>query len=181
MKNSNPSKKPFFSVREIAYLSMLTAACVVGRTLFQFIPNVQPMTVIFLLITFYLGFSRGLIVALLSIVITNMYMGMGVWTISQLVSYTVILVVFQLLCKVPFFKKSFWLKCIYSIFSGMLYGLIISIISVKIYGMTAFLPYYLSGISFDVMHSIGNGGFYLILAPIFKKLLPFSQEKNSVG
>ena len=178
MTNSKNKQSSFFSIKEIAYLSMLTAACVVGRMLFQFIPNVQPMTVIFLLITFYLGLSRGLVVTLLSILITNMYMGMGVWTISQLISYTIVLFIFYLLCKFPFFKKSFWLKGAYCILSGMLYGFIISVISVKIYGITAFLPYYLSGISFDCLHSLGNGGFYIILAPIFAKLFPSMTEKK---
>lgn len=178
MKNSREQQKSFFSIKEIAYLSMLTAACVVGRTLFQFIPNVQPMTVIFLLITFYLGLSRGLVVALLSILITNMYMGMGIWTVSQLISYTVVLLVFYLLCKIPLVRKNFWLRGLYCVFSGMLYGFIISIISVKVYGITAFLPYYLSGIYFDFMHSVGNGGFYLILAPIFAKLLPLATEQR---
>ncbi|MHC5228149.1 ECF transporter S component [Enterococcus sp. LJL99] len=178
MKNSKKPQKNFFSIKEIAYLSMLTAACVVGRTLFQFIPNVQPMTVIFLLITFYLGLSRGLVVALLSILITNMYMGMGVWTFSQLVSYTIVLYVFYLLCKLPLFRRSFWLKGLYCVFAGLLYGFIISVISVKVYGMTAFLPYYLSGVYFDFMHGLGNGGFYLVLAPIFAKLLPVTAEKR---
>lgn len=178
MRNSKNTRKNFFSIKEIAYLSMLTAACVVGRTLFQFIPNVQPMTVIFLLITFYLGLSRGLVVALLSILITNMYMGMGVWTISQLISYTVVLLVFYLLCKISLFRRNFWLKGLYCVFAGLLYGFIISIISVKVYGITAFLPYYLSGIYFDLMHGLGNGGFYLVLAPIFAKLLPSTTEKR---
>lgn len=178
MKNSKKTQKNFFSIKEIAYLSMLTAACVVGRTLFQFIPNVQPMTVIFLLITFYLGLSRGLVVALLSILITNMYMGMGVWTFSQLISFAIVLLVFYLLCKLPLFRRSFWLKGLYCVFAGMLYGFIISVISVKVYGITAFLPYYLSGVYFDFMHGLGNGGFYLVLAPIFAKLLPITVEKR---
>ncbi|MBO6359795.1 ECF transporter S component, partial [Enterococcus casseliflavus] len=51
MKNSN---KPLaFAGKEIAYLGLLVAAAVVGRSLFQPLPNVQPMTVIFLLVTIH--------------------------------------------------------------------------------------------------------------------------------
>ena len=66
-----------FSVQEIAYLALLVAASVVGRTLFQPLPNVQPMTAIFLLVALYLGCVRGLIVALLSLLITNFTWGWG--------------------------------------------------------------------------------------------------------
>ena len=90
MRNFKPTKMSF-SVQEIAYLALLVAASVVGRTLFQPLPNVQPMTAIFLLVALYLGCVRGLIVALLSLLITNFYMGMGIWTIAQAVSYTVVI------------------------------------------------------------------------------------------
>ena len=46
MRNFKPTKMSF-SVQEIAYLALLVAASVVGRTLFQPLPNVQPMTAIF--------------------------------------------------------------------------------------------------------------------------------------
>ena len=100
MKNSN---KPLaFAGKEIAYLGLLVAAAVVGRSLFQPLPNVQPMTVIFLLVTIHLGLRRGLIVCLLSMLITNFYMGMGIWTIAQLVSYAIIILHF-LICFIKFF------------------------------------------------------------------------------
>ena len=100
MRNFKPTKMSF-SVQEIAYLALLVAASVVGRTLFQPLPNVQPMTAIFLLVALYLGCVRGLIVALLSLLITNFYMGMGIWTIAQAVSYTVVILMMSGLRHVP--------------------------------------------------------------------------------
>ncbi|KKJ71621.1 membrane protein, partial [Enterococcus faecium MRSN 4777] len=43
------------STNKIAQLSLLSAACVAGRIAFQFIPNFQPMTAIFLFIVLYLS------------------------------------------------------------------------------------------------------------------------------
>lgn len=63
---------------------MTAATCTVGRLLFQFIPNIQPMTAIFLIITLQLGIFRGLLISTLSVLITNIYLGMGIWTISQI-------------------------------------------------------------------------------------------------
>ena len=80
-----------FTTQEIAFLSLLTAACVVGRLMFQFIPNVQPMTALLIMIALHFGFSRGVIVTVLSLLITNFYLGMGVWTFSQITGFSLIL------------------------------------------------------------------------------------------
>lgn len=173
MRNSNKHTEgaSVFSVKEIANLSLMVAACVVGRLLFQFIPNVQPMTTILLIMTVHRGFRQGLIVSLLSVIITNLYLGMGVWTFAQLFSYALVISLVTFLAKWPLFKKSLMLQTGFSFLAGFLYGFIISVVSYKMYGMTAFLPYYLQGLSFDFLHAIGNAGFYLILGPLFKKLL----------
>lgn len=159
-----------FSVQEIAYLALLVAASVVGRTLFQPLPNVQPMTAIFLLVALYLGCVRGLIVALLSLLITNFYMGMGIWMIAQAVSYTVVILMMSGLRHVPIVKRSLILQVIFSILAGFLYGFVVSLLSVYLLGLPSFWGYYLQGISFDTLDAVGNGFFYGLLAPIFRRL-----------
>ncbi len=107
MKNSN---KPLaFAGKEIAYLGLLVAAAVVGRslsTLTQCSTNDGDL----LLVTIHLGLSRGLIVCLLSMLITNFYMGMGIWTIAQLVSYAIIILGMYLLSKSKLFMKRLLLQ-----------------------------------------------------------------------
>ena len=133
MRNFKPTKMSF-SVQEIAYLALLVAASVVGRTLFQPLPNLQPMTAIFLLVALYLGCVRGLIVALLSLLITNFYMGMGIWMIAQAVSYTVVILMMSGLRHVPIVKRSLILQVIFSILAGFLYGFVVSLLSVYLLG-----------------------------------------------
>ncbi|MBP1040848.1 ECF transporter S component [Vagococcus sp. BWB3-3] len=173
MQNSNKNAKitSVFSVKEIANLSLMVAACVVGRLLFQFIPNVQPMTTILLIMTIYRGLRQGLVVSLLSVIITNLYLGMGVWTVAQLFSYAIIMCLVGLLAKWPLFKRNLLLQTAFSFLAGFLYGFIISLVSYKMYGMTAFWPYYIQGLSFDLLHAVGNLGFYIMLAPLFRRLL----------
>ena len=75
------------STNKIAQLSLLSAACVAGRIAFQFIPNFQPMTAIFLFIVLYLSLKDALIVMSLSIAISSFYFGVGPWVIGQWISY----------------------------------------------------------------------------------------------
>ena len=63
-----------YSVRKLTFLALTAAAAIVGRTLFISIPNVQPVTDIVLVMTLYLGLWEGFSVAMVTIMITNLYM-----------------------------------------------------------------------------------------------------------
>lgn len=159
------------SIQRITLLAFLTALCQVSRQLLQFLPNVQPVTVILIILTLTLGISDALIVAVLSILLSNMTLGMGVWTIAQIVSFFVVVLVTGLVIKPMFKKVPFALMVFYAGFTGYLYGFIISLIQAPFFGIQNFWVYYASGIPFDTMHAVGNIGFYLILAPILFPLL----------
>ncbi|KFN91315.1 hypothetical protein TMUPMC115_1460 [Tetragenococcus muriaticus PMC-11-5] len=96
---------------------------------------------------------------------------MGIWTIAQILSFAVIICLMALFSRASsLFRQSLLLQVIFSICAGFLYGFIMACVDVTIYGIPQFWPYYLSGFSFDFLHAIGNGGFYLILSPIFRRL-----------
>lgn len=161
--------------RRIALLGVLTALVYTGRIFFSFLPNVQPMTTILILITLTLGTREGLIVALLSIFISNMSLGMGVWTIAQLASFSFVILMTAVLKK--FYKKlPSVVMASYCGLTGMVYGLVISLVQAPFFGWASFIPYYLSGLPYDMYHAFGNFFFYLILAPI---LIPILLQKDT--
>lgn len=177
----NVRKTVGFGVRRLALLSILTALCYVGRLMFQFIPNVQPVTAVLIILTLTLGMADGFIVAILSIVLTNFLLGMGPWTIAQIASFGVLILVTGLIMK-PFYSPSQKrnrriLFALFAFFGGLLYGFIISLLTVKMMGITSFWAYYAAGIPFDLLHGLGNAGFYLILEPILAPLLAAQQKK----
>lgn len=170
MENSIKKLRIHLTVRDICFIALLTAACVVGRTAFQFIPNVQPVTTIFILVSLNKGFTRSFWIVMLSIVTTNIYMGMGPWTLTQILSYGVIVILSSLLGKLPFFKKSLLLQLLFAILTGFMFGFLTACGDVWIYGIKAFWPYYLQGLYFDLLHGMGNLLFYLLLAPVIPRL-----------
>ena len=168
-------------MQRIAVLAALTALCHIGRLVFQFIPNVQPMTTILLLITLTMGTIDGLVVTLLSLVLSNMFLGMGPWTLSQFVAFVAVILLTGCLRPLyhsarlhPVIKKVIFVAIAF--LSGFLYGFVISIIETRIYGISNFWVYYLQGISFDFLHAIGNAGFFLLLEPI---LVPLINQRNT--
>lgn len=163
MATKHSSKR--YQVQHIALLGILTTLCYISRLLFQFLPNVQPVTVILLLITIILGTRDGLIVAILSILISNINLGLGVWTIAQISSFTVIILLTGLI-KSQFTRIPFVAMIIYAGLTGYVYGFVISAVQAPFFGIQNFWAYYLAGLPFDTLHALGNSGFYFILAPI---------------
>lgn len=166
----------FFTVQRLTALALLTAVCYIGRIAFQFIPNVQPVTAILLLITLLMGTWDGIIVASGSMVISNMLLGMGPWTLYQILTYAMIMAVTGGLRKFYVGLETDAVKrrvifALYAGFTGLLYGFLISFFSANLFGITNFWVYYLQGLSFDVLHAIGNVGFFLVLEPTLGPLI----------
>lgn len=165
--SSTPTR---FTPRRIAYLALLSAACVVGRLLFTFIPNVQPMTAILLALTLLLSLPEALLVMGVSLVITNLYLGFGIWTVGQALSYLGILLTFSLFSRLPRLGSKLWFQTLIAALMGFLYGFLYSVFNYFLYGMSVFWPYWLQGLPFDALHAGGNLLFYLLLYPVFKSL-----------
>ena len=165
-----------FTVNRIAILSILIALCHIGRLAFQFIPNVQPVTTILIIIALTLGTIDGVVVASMSILISNMLLGMGPWTIYQIITYAAIMLITGSLKPVyeglsDHTKVRGLVFALYAGVAGMMYGFIISIFSANMFGIQNFWVYYIQGVSFDLMHAVGNVAFFLVLEPILDPII----------
>jgi energy-coupling factor transport system substrate-specific component len=142
-------------------IALLTALLTVGRISFAMIPNVQPNTTILILASFVLGPIQGIILAILSTITTNLYLGQGLWSIGQIVAWGLIALMSGYLGKYRHMVP-FWVLTLYSGLCGFLFGFIISIILGGIV-IQKFWPYYLAGLPFDLNHAAGNIVFFIVL------------------
>lgn len=154
-------------LNRLTLMSMLIALAVVGRISFTFIPNVQPTTVIIIVSSFILSPVEAVIVATLSAVVSNMFLGFGVWTIWQAVTWSVIGLISGLIGKVHH-KIPLPILAIYGGFCGLLYGFLISLMSSTVF--ENFWGYYLAGLPFDISHAVGNTLFLFMFYPVFFKV-----------
>ncbi len=158
------------SVKWLTTAALMSAASFTGRLLFQAIPNVQPLTTIVIICTLVFGFYFGSTVAILSIVISNLFLGMGIWTLAQLAAFVSICAFTYFLT--PFLKKMpLIILAIYAGLMGYWFGFIISLVQAPVFGIQTFWVYYLQGIPFDTFHAVGNFIFFLILYPVLTPLL----------
>ena len=160
------------SIRRIAADGMLCAVAIVGRIALTALPNVQPVTVILILMAAYIGTWDAVISSVVIALVTNLYMGMGIWSIYQIIAWGVIALVSGLL-----FRKNhnqFLMLC-WAILCGFFFGAVISIMSCRtVYAganVGTYLAYWLSGLLFDGYHALGNALFIWFLQPLFDRLL----------
>jgi len=168
----------YFSVKRIALLAIMTALTTVGRLAFSlpFLPNIQPMTVLLVIIALNIGVLDGLLVSVLSMLLTNLILGMGPWTVLQMISFAVIILLTGLF-KYFYTFGTLGNRLVFSTWAflaGFIYGFIMSFLSFHLYGLSNFLVYYLNGLPFDVLHAVGNFGFFFILEPI---LVPIIEKR----
>lgn len=162
------------TTRRMTNIAMLSCLSFVGRIMFAFLPNFQPTTTIIIIITMYFGLSDGLLVATISMLMSNLYLGMGIWTMAQIVSYAFVVIGVHFLMKLKIRKSYF---SVISLLLGLFYGFVISLVQAPFFGWNIFIPYYVSGIPYDISHAVGNYLFFIILHPVLRNILKNQNNK----
>ncbi|WP_112181213.1 MULTISPECIES: ECF transporter S component [Paraliobacillus] len=156
----------------LTLIAVLASLCVVGRVGFQFLPNIQPVTAIIIITGFFLGPFSAFFLAVITTYISNLFLGMGIWTVWQIIAWSIIGIFSGLLGKM-YLKKPFIYLLIYALIAGLFFGFTFAITNYFITGK--FLAYYLAGLPFDISHAIGNVVFLFVLyeplSLIFKRYL----------
>lgn len=165
------------SIRKITMLGLLAAICTVLRIVKIPIPNVQPVTDIIMIVTLFCGFKTGMTLAILTMLVSNLYLGFGLWTFPQIAAYIICVLTVWLVQKFLFLQKSWLFQLVIATFLGLEYGLVISLCMAVIGQAPAFIAYYTSGFLFDIYHAAGNLIFYpLIYLPLSKILQNYLTE-----
>ncbi len=153
---------------KLTLLAIFAALGIIGRSALAFIPNVQPVTALIIICGILIGPGSALILALIITFLSNVLLGMGIWTIWQVISWGLIGIICGMIGKY-FVRIPMFVIILIAILSGYFYGFIISLTTYQITGK--FWPYYVLGLPFDTYHAIGNAVFIILLYPIITHLL----------
>lgn len=165
-------------VKEISLIGILAGVNIASRIALQSLPNIKPVTSIIIISVMIFGLAFGIKLTIVTTLVSNIYLGMGIWTLFQILAWIVICLLTQIL--MDFFKKInkepyILIMAIFAFLMGYVFGFIVSLEKFVIGGPSLFIVYYLAGLLFDTLHAIGNFFFYLICAPILMKI--FMKER----
>ncbi len=154
---------------------VMTSAASIGRVIFAFIPNVQPVTVIVVIMGMCCCTEAGFLTGALSALVSSLIMGFGPWTLWQMLAWGLIGILAGVLGKIKIFSNT--LSCaVISFVSAFIFSAVMDIWTVSTiwdYSRTAgaVISVFASGFLFNIPHSVFNALLAVcIFAPMKRKL-----------
>jgi len=163
-------KRPFG--REMGLFMSYGITAVVGRLLLEGAPNIQPVTILMLLAGAHIGIRRGMALAVLTTLVSNMFLGSGLWTIYQASGWALIALFGGLLSSklVENGRINMWRLASAGLVLAFAFDWWVSLyIFHGDASISTYLQYLISGLSYDLMHALGNVTFAFWLAPILNR------------
>jgi energy-coupling factor transport system substrate-specific component len=159
------------SSKEVALVAVLGGSAAAGRILFAAVPGVQPVTVIVVAAGAALGARVGFAVGAVAALVSNFYLGQGIWTPWQMLAWGGCGVVGALTARLIRGRLAFAALCFLLgfAFSGVM----------DLWHWYSFWPHtwealtlvYARGVWFSAAHAIGNVVFALAIGPELRRLL----------
>ena len=177
--NAGPASR---NIRGIVISAALISVLVVSRVLLEPLPNIQPVTVGLLLIGATLGARRGIGIAILVTLLSNAFLGTGIWTLFQafawsFVAWTGAMASNQLTNGEG--ELDMRNLVYFSIGAAIVFDLIVSMAAlVADPSPSLFLTYLIVGIPYDLLHIAGNIAFAAWLGPMLHRVLLRSRDSE---
>jgi len=163
--------------KDIALIGLLSASITSGKLMLSFIPNVEIVSLLFIVYTVTFGFKRSILVSIIFSTTEILIYGFSTWL---LVYYFIwpILVTFTHIIK-RIIKNEYGYATVAGVF-GLSFGLIFAIVESFFYGYAYGLTYWIKGIPFDIIHGVSNFIVVLLLFnPLTKTMTYISRSFNS--
>ena len=158
--------------REILVLTSITAAAAASRVLLEPFPNVQPLTVMCLVMGASLGARRGMAFAVMATMISNLVLSHGWWTLFQATGWAAVAFAGSRLNLILQNEVAMKRLIISAVFASVLFDWWVSL-SIYTAGMSLeeFGIYLLNGLPFDALHAIASIATAVWIAPWLANLL----------
>ena len=171
-------RKP--STKDVVLISVMISLAVVGRLVFFMIPQFKPCAAIVIITGIMLGKQAGFLSGVMTAFISDMFFGMGPWTLWQMIGFGLIGLISAIIFNQERIEKmggyAKLILCTYGfLITFVLYGLIIDTATVFMVTdkpkLSIFIATYSAGIVFNMIHGISTFIFlYLMANPLSKKI-----------
>ncbi len=152
------------SSKEMGFIAILGAVSAVSRVPFAVVPGVQPSTFIIICTGYVFGPIAGFMVGAITPLISNLFLGMGPWTLYQILAWGLVGFTAGFID-----LKRNWKLFLVGFMCGYFYGWITNMWfwSSFIYplNLNTFLAVQVNSLWFDSLHAFGNVVFLWVFGP----------------
>lgn len=147
---------------EIVSMGIMSAIMFASQVAMGVLPNIEIVSLLVILCTLVYG-KKVFLIIYTFVLMEGLYYGFGLWWINYTYVWTVLAIIVLLFRKQT--SPFFW--SIVSGFYGLFYGALCALIYFFIGGPSMALSYWVSGLSFDITHCIGN---FVVCIVLFQPL-----------
>lgn len=161
------------NTRKMVIIAVMTTLSVAGRSIFYILPGFKPVTAIVVITALFFGSEAGFLTGALSAIVSNIFFGQGPWTPFQMFAWGMIGFLAGILSKQ--LKSSKILLCVYGIFAGVAFSLILNAWTAlwvnNVFNFNLYLAAFVTGLPATLTYAVSNVIFLLFLTkPIGAKL-----------
>ena len=167
------AEKSLDSGNDLIILALITIFAITGRILLEPLPNVQPVTVVVLLVGIHYGATRSIGVATIIAISSNLVMGHGLWTFYQALGWSLVGVTGALLSQSLRADDKISIPRVagVSFVAAFAFDRVVSLSVLHTLPLETLPVYILAGLPFDLVHGVGNVAFAAWLAEPISDIL----------
>lgn len=145
-------------IKDLAVMGVMTAIALVSQVGLSFLPNIELVTLLFILYTLIIG-KKVFGVVYAFVFLEGIVYGFGIWWVNYLYVWSVLCLITLIFRK----QTSFVFWSIIAGFFGLAFGGLCTLPYFFIGGPSGAFAYWIAGIPNDITHCIGNVFLCLIL------------------
>lgn len=152
------------SGKDIALIGLLSASITAGKFALAFVPNVEVVTLLFILYTIAFGPRRILFTSVVFTTTEILIYGFHTWLLAYYFVWPTLILLSSIM------KNRINSEYGYAAlagFFGLTFGFYFALVEALFYGYLYGLTYWIRGIPFDIIHGVSN---YIIVLFLFKPL-----------
>lgn len=152
-------------IRDLTLIGILSASITGGKLALSFIPNVEIVTLLFIMYAIVFGTKKGIFIAIIFTTTEVFIYGFSTWLLMYYILWPMLVIVTGLLKDK--IKSEYGYATIAAIF-GYTFGIFFAIMESFFYGAAYGWVYWIRGIPFDLLHGTSN---FIIVLLLYKPIL----------
>lgn len=152
-------------IRDIVLIGILSATITAGKVALSFIPNVEIVTLLFIVYTCVFGVKKSLFISLVFSTTEILIYGFSTWLIGYYIIWPMIILTVGLV------KKRLRSEYVYATIGGIFgyaFGMFFAVLESFFYGISYGWVYWIRGLPFDLVHGTSN---FIIILVLYKPIV----------
>lgn len=162
------------TVKELVTLSMLGTLMFLGQYIFQFIPNVEVVSLFVIILSLIYDKKIFYSIVLFELLMGFSY-GFGMWFLGYVIIWPMLAII--TICLKSNLRGHYFRLSLFSGIFGFLFGVFYSIFYIFVGGVNLAFTYWISGIVFDIIHMLSN---YFIMLFVGETLYNIIVKMNAL-